>query len=151
AGVCTARGVLPEILGQGAAAPGVGWHGLAPGGFPVGGRPGSRRPAPQAVPGRQADRPEPGSPMNARLPCHLQLDPAVRLRLEAWGGVAFDRSSGDLLELDAEGFAVLKLLRTPHTLPALQRSLPHLGRAGRPELLDFLRSLERRGFVRRVA
>lgn len=89
--------------------------------------------------------------MNARPLCHLQLSPSVRLRREAWGGVAFDRLGGDLLELDAEGFAVLTTLKSAYALPALQRNLPHLGRRGRPELLAFLHRLESRGFVCRVA
>ena len=49
--------------------------------------------------------------------CHLQVAAAVALRREAWGGVAFDRAGGDLLELDAEGFAVLTLLKTAQPLP----------------------------------
>jgi radical SAM protein with 4Fe4S-binding SPASM domain len=90
--------------------------------------------------------------MNATPRCHLQLSASVRLRREAWGGVAFDRAGGDLLELDAEGFAVLTALRTAHTLPGLQRGLRQLGQPARgPELSAFLRALEQRGFVRRVA
>src|SRR5207244_3719875 len=67
-------------------------------------------------------------------------------------GVAFDRASGDLIELDRPAFAALTALRTAHSLPALQRSLRHLGQDGcRSELIAILRSLERGGFVRRVA
>ena len=33
--------------------------------------------------------------MKAPPVCHLQVSPAVRLRRETWGGVAFDRSGGD--------------------------------------------------------
>jgi radical SAM protein with 4Fe4S-binding SPASM domain len=85
--------------------------------------------------------------MSTTAPCHLQLSAAVRLRREAWGGVAFDRTHGDLLELDPEGFALLTALRTPRTLPALRR----LGRPARgPELVAILRSLRRHGFVRRA-
>ncbi|HKI32942.1 MAG TPA: radical SAM protein [Gemmataceae bacterium] len=89
--------------------------------------------------------------MNATPTCHLQISPAIRLRREAWGGVAFDRAGGNLLELDPEGFTVLAALRMAHALPALQRAL-RPGRPGRqPELVAFVRDLERRGFVRRVA
>jgi MoaA/NifB/PqqE/SkfB family radical SAM enzyme len=89
--------------------------------------------------------------MNAAPACHLQVSPAVRLRREAWGGVAFDRAGGDLLEVDGEGFAVLAALRTACSLPKLRRRLP-AGRPARgPELVAFLGDLERRGFVRRVA
>ncbi|HEX5271202.1 MAG TPA: radical SAM protein [Gemmataceae bacterium] len=88
--------------------------------------------------------------MSAVRACHLQMSPAIRLRREAWGGVAFDRAGGDLLELDGEGFALLAALRRPLSLPAMRRQV----RAGRPtrgfELAAFLRDLERRGFVRRV-
>src|ERR1043165_4382350 len=90
--------------------------------------------------------------MNARTICHLQLAPAVRLRREACGGVAFDRAGGDLLEVDKEGFAVLTVLHTAQSLPALQRHLRQLGQpARRAELITFLHSLERRGFICRVA
>ena len=89
--------------------------------------------------------------MNATPTCHLQLAAAVRLRREAWGGVAFDRAGGDLLELDPEGFAVLATLQTAQTLPDLQRSLGRLGhRPRRPELVAFLRGLEHRGLDRSV-
>jgi MoaA/NifB/PqqE/SkfB family radical SAM enzyme len=88
--------------------------------------------------------------MSATQSCHLQLSPAVRLRREAWGGVAFDRAGGDLLELDAGGFAVLAALRTAHSLPALRRQLSAARPARGPELAAFLRALERRGFVRRA-
>ncbi len=90
--------------------------------------------------------------MNARTICHLQRSPSVRLRREAWGGVAFDRADGDLLDLDAPGFGVLKALRVALTLPALQRYLRRCGSSERgPELTAFLKELEQRGFVRRVA
>jgi MoaA/NifB/PqqE/SkfB family radical SAM enzyme len=66
--------------------------------------------------------------------------------------VAFDRTGGDLLELGPEGFAVLAALKTAQPLPALQRRPRPLGHpARRPELIAFLRSLEWRGLVRRVA
>ena len=34
----------------------------------------------------------------------IQRHPAVRLRREAWGGFAFHRDTGDLLELDRPAF-----------------------------------------------
>jgi len=36
----------------------------------------------------------------------LQLSHAIRLRREAWAGVAIDRTNGDLLDLEMAGFAV---------------------------------------------
>jgi MoaA/NifB/PqqE/SkfB family radical SAM enzyme len=90
--------------------------------------------------------------MNARCGCHFQLSPAIRLRREAWGGVAFDRAGGDLLELDEEGFAALAALKVARTLPELQRGLRALGHSPRrTELLSLLGSLERRGFLGRVS
>jgi len=90
--------------------------------------------------------------MTAAPTCHLQVAATVRLRREAWGGVAFDRTGGDLLELDEEGFALLLGLKSAQSLPSLQRGLRRLGHpARRPELIALLRALERRGFVRRVA
>jgi radical SAM protein with 4Fe4S-binding SPASM domain len=83
--------------------------------------------------------------MSTPAPCHLQLCPAVRLRREAWGGVAFDRARGDLLELDREGFALLVALRTPMVLRARERG------KRRAEVVSLIRRLERHGFVRRVA
>jgi sulfatase maturation enzyme AslB (radical SAM superfamily) len=81
----------------------------------------------------------------------FQLSAAVRLRREAWGGVAFDRAGGDLLDLDPEAFAVLAALGTPQPPAGLRQRLRRLGHpARRPELIAFLRSLERQGFVRRV-
>jgi pyrroloquinoline quinone biosynthesis protein E len=90
--------------------------------------------------------------MSARPTCHLQRCPAVRLRREAWGGLAFDRAGGDLLELDRDGFAVLEILRTAQSLPGLTRELSALGHPPRrPELIALLETLERRGFIRRAA
>lgn len=82
----------------------------------------------------------------------FQRSPDVRLRRESWGGVAFRRSDGDLLELDAEGFEVLAALERPRTLPALKAALRRTGVAARlPELASFVGTLERRGFARRVS
>jgi pyrroloquinoline quinone biosynthesis protein E len=90
--------------------------------------------------------------MSATPVCRLQLSAAVRLRREAWGGVAFERAQGDLIEVDPEGFAVLTTLRTAFSLPALQRRLRQLGHpASRPVLVAFLQTLEQRGFLRRAA
>jgi MoaA/NifB/PqqE/SkfB family radical SAM enzyme len=87
----------------------------------------------------------------SRDPRFFQRSPTVRLRREAWGGLAFDRSTGDLLELDAEGFAVLAALGTSRTLPALARVLRERGTAVRlPELARFIAGLEGRGFVRQA-
>jgi radical SAM protein with 4Fe4S-binding SPASM domain len=86
--------------------------------------------------------------MNLTQIRHLQVSPAVRLRREAWGGVAFHRQSGDLIEVDAKGFTALVALKRALTVPALQRSLGR-GRHGgqRTELIVFLRTLEQRGFI----
>ncbi len=73
----------------------------------------------------------------------LQRHPAVRLRREAWGGFAFHRDTGDLLELDRDGFDVVLLMGTAHTfvdLCSLLRASGHQAR--RPRLASFLRELE---------
>jgi MoaA/NifB/PqqE/SkfB family radical SAM enzyme len=85
-------------------------------------------------------------------PACLQRSAAVRLRAESWGGIAFDRAGGDLLEVDGEAFALLVALGTARTLPELARELRRLGQRVRPpQVLAVLGALERRGFVRRVA
>jgi radical SAM protein with 4Fe4S-binding SPASM domain len=84
-------------------------------------------------------------------PCHLQLGDAVRLRREAWGGVAFDRGGGDLLEVDSEGFDVLRALKTPRTFLDLERHLRLTPGVSRLQLIAFLRDLEGRRFIRRVS
>ncbi|MBX6312435.1 MAG: hypothetical protein IRY99_05870 [Isosphaeraceae bacterium] len=87
--------------------------------------------------------------MNNRL--YFQRRPAVRLRREGWGGLAFDRTSGDLLELDAEGFAALAVLAMPRTLRGLRAALRAQGLAGRlPELARFVQALDDGGFLRRL-
>jgi MoaA/NifB/PqqE/SkfB family radical SAM enzyme len=87
-----------------------------------------------------------------RNPCHVQRCAAVRLRREAWGGLAFDRSSGDLLELDAEGFEVLAALTAPQTLRDLHHLLGRKGHRVRlPELAKFVKLLESRGLIRPAA
>src|SRR5436305_766193 len=88
--------------------------------------------------------------MNART-CHLQLRAAVRLRREKWGGMAFDRSSGDLIEVDAEAFEVLTALKTPRTVLELERHPGRCRPVRRLELRALLGTLERRGFIGRVA
>jgi MoaA/NifB/PqqE/SkfB family radical SAM enzyme len=85
-------------------------------------------------------------------PVSFQRCPAVRLRREAWGGIAFDRAGGDLLELDDAGFAVLAALSTAQTLAALRQTLHRQGQPARfPELASFLRTLESRALVQSVA
>jgi MoaA/NifB/PqqE/SkfB family radical SAM enzyme len=82
----------------------------------------------------------------------FQRSPAVRLRRESWGGFAFDRERGDLIELDAEGFDVVAALTRPRTLADLHSALRARGRpARRPELAAFLRTLEDRGVVRQAS
>jgi radical SAM protein with 4Fe4S-binding SPASM domain len=78
--------------------------------------------------------------------------PAVRLRRERWGGLAFHRDIGELLELDSQGFQILASLSSAATLRELAvtvRSgvsrLPRL-----PELARFLLELDERGFIERV-
>ena len=81
----------------------------------------------------------------------LQRHPAVRLRREAWGGFAFHRDTGDLLELDRDGFDVVLLMGTAHTfvdLCSLLRARGHQAR--RPRLASFLRELETHAMIGRV-
>jgi radical SAM protein with 4Fe4S-binding SPASM domain len=87
----------------------------------------------------------------ARIQPTFQRSPLVRLRRESWGGIAFHRGEGDLLELDEAGFAVLTSLSQAQSLPALCHSLrcqAHVVR--RPELAGFVRMLEDQGFLRSV-
>jgi radical SAM protein with 4Fe4S-binding SPASM domain len=82
----------------------------------------------------------------------FQRHPAVRLRRESWGGLAFHREQGDLLELDTEGFDTLAALAGTRTLPELRGLLHAQGHpARRPELASFVGDLEVRGVVRRMA
>src|SRR5690242_2965780 len=81
----------------------------------------------------------------------FQRNPLVRLRRESWGGIAFHRGEGDLLELDESGFAVLTALSEAQSLPILGRSLRSQNLAVRlPKLARFLRTLEDRGFLEQV-
>lgn len=81
----------------------------------------------------------------------LQRDPVVRLRREGFGGVAFHRTTGDLLELDAEGFEVLRALAGASTPRALHAALAVRGlRLRLPDLATFAGMLEGRGLLRRV-
>lgn len=76
---------------------------------------------------------------------------ALRLRREAWGGIAFHRDQGDLLELDQEGFTVLTALSQPHSLVDLRTMLHGRGYPVRlPELAAFLRELDVRRLIRPV-
>ncbi len=82
----------------------------------------------------------------------IQRHPAVRLRREAWGGFAFQRDTGDLLELDGPGFEAAMLLdeaRTGPELCALLRARGH--EANRTMLTSLLRGLEAHAILRRVA
>jgi MoaA/NifB/PqqE/SkfB family radical SAM enzyme len=82
----------------------------------------------------------------------LQRAAAVRLRAESWGGFAFDRAGGDLLELDREAFALLAALGTARTPTQLEGELRRPGQpVRRGELQSLLAALQRRGFVQRVA
>ncbi len=81
----------------------------------------------------------------------FQRSPLVRLRRESWGGVAFHRGEGDLLELDDTGFAVLAVLSQAQSLPVLCRALRRQTHAVRlPELAGFVRTLEDQDFLRSV-
>ena len=87
-----------------------------------------------------------------RILTWLQRDPAVRLRREAWGGLAFHRDTGDLLELDREGFDLVRLLGTARTAADAHARLRIQGsEARRTMLVDLLRQLEAQSVVRRVA
>jgi radical SAM protein with 4Fe4S-binding SPASM domain len=81
----------------------------------------------------------------------LRRHPAVRLRREAWGGFAFHRDTGDLLEFDRDGFDIAMHLGTAHTITdlySLSRTRMH---RARPQIVaDFLRKLEARGIIDRV-
>lgn len=82
----------------------------------------------------------------------LQRDERVRLRREAQGGFAFHRVHGDLLDLDEEGFEVLRALDQATPLRPLREALGQRGtRVRLPELASFVSSLENGGFVRRVS
>ena len=82
----------------------------------------------------------------------IQRHPAVRLRREAWGGFAFHRDTGDLLELDRAGFEAAMLLDSARTGPELCALLRARGHeASRTTLTSFLRDLEAHAILRRVA
>ena len=82
----------------------------------------------------------------------FQRHPSVRLRRESWGGLAFHRDQGDLVELDAEGFDAVAALARAQTLPDLRGLLRAQGHpARRLALAAFVSVLEDRGIVRRVA
>ena len=82
----------------------------------------------------------------------FQRHPSVRLRRKSWGGLAFHRDHGDLVELDAEGFDTVAALAKAQTLPDLRGLLRTQGHpARRLELAAFVCVLEDRGIVRRVA
>jgi radical SAM protein with 4Fe4S-binding SPASM domain len=89
---------------------------------------------------------------SSRMSLKFRRHPAVRLRRESWGGLAFHRDVGELLELDGQAFRVLDELSCAATLRDLSvvvrggmRRSPRL-----PELAQFLQELDERGFVERV-
>jgi radical SAM protein with 4Fe4S-binding SPASM domain len=89
---------------------------------------------------------------DARVLDRIQRHPAVRLRREAWGGFAFQRETGDLLELDRPAFDAAYLLGEARTGPELCAILQARGHeATRTETIPFLRDLAARAIIRRVA
>src|SRR5512135_1954813 len=103
---------------------------------------------------RAEDRQPTEALMNGRreLIRRFQRHPSVRLRRESWGGLAFHRDHGDLVELDAEGFDTVAALAKAQTLSDLRGLLRAQGYpARRLELAAFVSVLEDRGIVRRVA
>src|SRR5262245_33774394 len=118
--------------------------------WPRSGRPAPRKgrrrddPSCPAPPGRSSPVGEPMS-RNARIPGRIQRHPAVRLRREAWGGFAFHRETGDLLELDRPAFDAAYLLGEARTGPELCAILRARGHeATRTETIPILRDLEAR-------
>ena len=108
------RDRLPQVLDEGPAprhpevgvsnpSGGLGRGAVAPS-FPR--RPGDRRPDGGGMSGRH------------ELTRRFQRHPAVRLRRKSWGGFAFHRDEGDLVELDAEGFDAVAALTGARTLPS---------------------------------
>lgn len=83
----------------------------------------------------------------------FQRHPAVLLRRERWGGLAFHRERGDLLELDKQAFDVLiALSQTTRLWDLAAVARCQAERPPRlPELARFLLDLEQRGFVQRVS
>ena len=88
----------------------------------------------------------------SRMSVKFRRHPAVRLRRESWGGLAFHQNMGELLELDHQAFEILAALSSAATLQELaaivRSGVSHLPRL--PELARFLRELNERGFVERV-
>lgn len=82
----------------------------------------------------------------------IQRHPAIRLRRESWGGLAFHRDTGDLLELDRAAFDAAVLLGGPRTGPELRAALGARGHEANPaETIELLRGLEAHAILRRVA
>jgi len=84
------------------------------------------------------------------------ISPHLRLRQEAWGGVAFDKANGNLLEFDSSGFAVLSALTAPRDIRSIRDLLSgddsaHDSTKIRlPELADFLKMLEVERLIDRI-
>lgn len=88
----------------------------------------------------------------ARSAGRIQRQPAVRLRRESWGGLAFHRDTGDLLELDRPAFDATCLLGEALTGPGLLVALRSRGHeTGRADIIRFLHDLEDHAMIRRVA
>ncbi len=89
----------------------------------------------------------------SRAPVCFQRHLAVLMRREHWGGFAFHRECGELLELDEEGFEILATLSQATGV----RDLATIACCGAdrpqrlPELARFLQELVQRGFVQRVS
>ncbi|MCI0335630.1 MAG: hypothetical protein L0228_20670 [Planctomycetes bacterium] len=82
----------------------------------------------------------------------FQRHPAVALRQERWGGLAFHRDLGDLMELDEQGFEVLASLARATDLRELRFAIGRAECPPRlPELAHFVGDLVQRGFVQRIA
>lgn len=82
------------------------------------------------------------------------LHAQVRLRREAFGGIAFHRGTGRMIEVDHEAFALLTLLsegtRSLRALAAALRS-PLGRRVAVPEVASILEEFAVRGIVQQVA
>ena len=88
----------------------------------------------------------------SRLSPTFQRHPAVALRRERWGGFAFHRGHGDLLELDEQGFEVLAGLGREIGLHELRFAVGCADcRPRLPNLAQFVGELKQRGFVQQIS